>query len=113
MSHHNNCLRFCFLGLIQSELDETRDLWNNRRIRKTRNSESPADRQNILYFTPQISFGINYNLPLAGQEYQITKGFVEELVLHGCTTELAEFVSITAKQNVIDRINDTDRAKCH
>ena len=111
LSHHINCLRFCFLGLIQSELDETRDLWNNHRIRKTSNSECPAGRPNILYFTPQISFGINYKLPLADQDYQIAKEFVEESALHRCTTEIAEFVSLIAKQNGIDRINDVDVAK--
>ena len=104
-------MRFCFLGLIQSELDETRALWNNHRIRKTRNSECPAGRPNILYFAPQISFGINYKIPLSHEDYLIAKEFVEEPALHGCTTEIAEFVSIIAKQNGIDRINDADGAK--
>ena len=69
LSHHINCLRFCFLGLLQSELDETRDLWNNHHIRKTSNSECPAGRPNIWYFPPQISFGINDKLPLADENY--------------------------------------------
>ena len=36
LSHHINCLRFCFLGLLQSELDETRGLWNNHCIQKNK-----------------------------------------------------------------------------
>ena len=57
ISYHVECARFCFLPLLQLELDETVALWNSHRIRKVRNSESPAGRPDILYFSPQHSNG--------------------------------------------------------
>ena len=104
LSHHINCLHFCFLGLIQSELDETCDLWNNRRIRKTRIPSVPLADQIFCILPRKL-------VSLTDQDYQIAKEFVEEPALHGCTTEIAEFVSITAKQNGIDRINHADGTK--
>ena len=37
-------LRFCFLGILQEELDETGRIWNNHFIRKRRNAECPWGR---------------------------------------------------------------------
>ena len=51
------CARFCFLPLIQAELDETLTLWNNHRIRKVHNSDSPAGRPDVLYSIPHLSGG--------------------------------------------------------
>ena len=45
-------LTVSFMGLLQSELDETRELWNNHRIREIRNSECPAGRPDLLYHLP-------------------------------------------------------------
>ena len=47
---HKECMKFSFMNLIQNDLDETKLLWNNHRIRKVRNSECPNGKPDILYF---------------------------------------------------------------
>ena len=49
--------RYCFIGIVQTELDETLELWNNHRIRKVRNSECPSGRPNVLYLLPNLNGG--------------------------------------------------------
>ena len=41
--YHLETVRFSFMGILQNELDETINLWNNRRIRSARNAECPGD----------------------------------------------------------------------
>ena len=51
-TYHVEFLRFCFLGILQEELDETRRLWNNHFIRKSLNGECPGGRPDVLFYTP-------------------------------------------------------------
>lgn len=111
INFHVECLRYCFMGLIQSELDETTKLWNNHRIRKSRNSECPPGRPNVLFFSPEIHDSNSYGLPLLDNEYEIAKNFVEEPNLFGCTYEVAELVTIIAFENNIDTIENIFMAK--
>ena len=62
--HQVECLRFCFTGILQEELDQTRELWNNHRIRNVRNSECPPGRPDVLYFTPQLHIGVDCKFPV-------------------------------------------------
>ena len=62
--YHIHCLRFCFMGLLQTELDETAFLWNNHRIRKVKNSECPFGRPSVLYLTSHIYGGVDQRKPL-------------------------------------------------
>ena len=50
---HLQCLRFCFFGVSQHELDEIKSLWNSHRIRHIKNSNSQGVRPDVLYFTPE------------------------------------------------------------
>jgi hypothetical protein len=50
---HIECLRFCFIPVIQTDLDMVRDAWNNHRIRK-QNTLCPSDRPLILYNYPEL-----------------------------------------------------------
>ena len=43
---------FCFLGILQEELDEKRRHWNNRLTRKRRNAKSPGSRPDVLFLYP-------------------------------------------------------------
>ena len=56
--------RFCFIGLIQTELDEVKEMWSNHRIRFVGNSECPSGRPNVLYHAPQLTGGFEISLYL-------------------------------------------------
>ena len=43
------CLRFCFVSVIQSELDEIRELHSNQQIRHYSNQECPSGRPTLTY----------------------------------------------------------------
>ncbi|WAR25010.1 hypothetical protein MAR_010714 [Mya arenaria] len=47
-------LQFCFMDVIQKELDEVRQLWNCHRIRHVRNSISPSGRLMTMYTCPEL-----------------------------------------------------------
>ena len=47
------CLRYCFMDLVQKDLDEARREWNTHRIRPSRGARCPAGVPDELYFVPQ------------------------------------------------------------
>ena len=49
------CLKFCFMPLIQGELDHVTQHWNLPKIRLSSNVESPSGRPDVLYFLPELS----------------------------------------------------------
>ena len=50
----SDCLRFCFLKLLQEELDKIAVEWNYHVIRKSRMAECPGGIPDQLYFIPQL-----------------------------------------------------------
>jgi len=47
------CLRYCFMTLIQSDLDSVRHEWNTHRIRPSPGARCPAGIPDELFFLPQ------------------------------------------------------------
>lgn len=48
------CLRFCFIDVIQRDLDEARQQWNSHRIRPSSGARCPAGVVDELYYLPQL-----------------------------------------------------------
>jgi len=51
-----DCLRFCFMHLVQQDLDKVMREWNRHRIRPTRGARCPAGIPDQLYFLPPASY---------------------------------------------------------
>ncbi len=49
---HRDAVQSCFGPIIQNELDEFRDDWNNHRIRKSTMSETVHGIPELMYFSP-------------------------------------------------------------
>ena len=47
------CIRFCFLPILQGKLNDAVVLWNNHYIRATKNGECIPDRPDVLHYTHQ------------------------------------------------------------
>ena len=109
--YHVNFLRFCFIGLVQTELDQTKQLWNNHRIRKNRNAESPAGRPNVLFFTPDLSGGEECKLQLNNIDANAATEMVDEPYLFGCSDETVQFALIIMQENDLSLPKDTVEAK--
>ena len=52
---HMFCLQYCFMDLIQKDLDEVAQLWNSHIIRPSRMAECPSGIPDEMYFFPQNS----------------------------------------------------------
>ena len=69
----SECLLHCFGELIQTDLDCFKNSWDSNRIRRQMNSYSlstPADRPDILYFTPDfVNFSMrDYKSAISGDD---------------------------------------------
>jgi len=49
---HVDCLRFCFMHVIQIDLDDVRRAWNTHRIRPSRDARCPAGLPDELFYLP-------------------------------------------------------------
>ena len=61
---HVEILRFCFMHLIQRDLDSFVELWNLHRIRQQRNVEMPCGIPSVLYHQPELFDTQDYMYPL-------------------------------------------------
>ena len=61
---HNECLRFCFMGVIQAELDRIVKEWNIHTIASKQNSDGPKGKPDIMYFNPDIYDTESYGTPI-------------------------------------------------
>lgn len=57
---HIECLRYCFMDVIQAELDRIAEHWNLHEIRSQRHLDSPSGKPELLYFVPEIFGGRDY-----------------------------------------------------
>ncbi|XP_029975096.1 uncharacterized protein LOC115408457 [Salarias fasciatus] len=47
-------IQFCFMGIIQDELDETIRVWDSHVIRPSRNDRVPSGRPRVMYMFPEL-----------------------------------------------------------
>ena len=70
---HVECLKFCFIKLIQDELKHVAQQWNLHRIRQCRNSDSLAGRPDVLLFLPELEETMDYATPVPSDEIDLAK----------------------------------------
>lgn len=61
---HLECLRYCFLPLIQRDLDSFKRTWNLHRIRQQRHTEVPSGIPTVMYYQPEAYETRDYSYPL-------------------------------------------------
>ena len=54
---HVECLRYCFMHVLQAELDRIVEHWNLHEIRSQKNSNTPSGKPEMLYFVPEVFGG--------------------------------------------------------
>jgi hypothetical protein len=67
---HIECLRYCFMEAIQSDLAEFVKQWNCHNIRRQRNSEMPAGKPDVMHFAPQVFGARSYEVPVMKEDAQ-------------------------------------------
>lgn len=93
---HCECLKFCFMDILQSELHRVAEEWNVHRIRPSNNVETPSGKPEILYFVPGLVDTQDYVIPVDMDEIEIAEDMcAERLQAKGCSPhfrELAEMI---------------------
>lgn len=81
------CVRFCFLALIQKELDSIVLQWNQHRIRQQRQNECPSGKPDLLYYIPEAFGATDHKMSLDYSEEdlsQFEREYVEQIPRYGC-----------------------------
>ena len=94
LTYHVEFLRFCFLGILQEELDETRRLWNNHFVRESRNAECPGGRPDALFYTPSLVGGRDCRSPLAEADVNLALPHCEAPELFGSSDDIVDFAAL-------------------
>ena len=99
--YHADALRFCFMGLIQSELDETRTLWNSHHIKEVRHSECPSGRPDIPYYLPSNQGAREYGFNIGAGDIELAKSFCQVPTKIGCSQEMLAFASLLMSKTIL------------
>eukprot|EP00111_Clytia_hemisphaerica_P020283 TCONS_00059777-protein len=91
--------RYCFLGLVQTELDETLELWNHHRIRPVRNSECPSGLPFLLYTLPNEYGGEESGMPLSIGDFNLSLDHVSAELFLGCPSDIRDLITILRREN--------------
>ena len=70
-----DCLQFCFMHIIQQELDSIKREWNTHRIRGSKDRLVPAGIPEELFFLPQVH----------GMTCDVNKFFLSQVITHAGT----------------------------
>ena len=94
-------LYLTFSGLLQQELDEIKNMWNNHCIRNSREAECPRGKADVLYYTPSHSGGIECKFPLNHTDLELVKQNIKYPEFPGYTPELRELAgTVMVEQNI-------------
>ena len=106
------CLKFCFMDIIQSELHTVARNWNLHRIRPTRNAESPSGRPDVLYFNPQARATQDYLVPVDIEERNIAAETCCQAPLErGCSVDFNELATMIMEDEVLSMPTNAMEAK--
>ena len=56
------CLRFCFMGVLQRELNQVAILWNQHTIQIKKNNPGPRGKPDVMFFQPQLHDTIDFKI---------------------------------------------------
>ena len=111
---HLQCLRFCFFGVLQHELDEIKSLWNIHCIRYIENSKSPGDRPDVLCCTPEGLGVTDCKFFLDSHVVNLAMDYCETPSLFGCSADFLELSRIIMQEkNLTVRKNAADAKTLH
>ena len=96
---HLQCIRFCFLPILQRELNDTVVLWNNHYIRATKNGECIPGRPDVLYYTPTTSEGRDCKLSVNSADVTAAYSLCEKLPYLGCSDEFLQLATLIMRDS--------------
>ena len=71
---HLECLRFCFMPLIQGEHNKVALNWNLHKIRPSHHIGSPSGRPDVLYYVPAWTNATDYRTEVDLDDIDVIDG---------------------------------------
>jgi hypothetical protein len=106
------CLKFCFMDILQSELHTVARNWNLHRIRHTRNAESPPGRPDALYFNPQERQVQDCLVPVDVDERDIASEMgCRRPLERGCSADFNELATMVMEDEALSMLSNATEAK--
>ena len=93
---------FCFMFLIQQELDEMKSMWNTHYIREVRNLKCHSGRPNVLYYIPDQSGGRSFRFPVNEMDIKACHPFCKLPDVNGCANETQELVRLIMRKEELE-----------
>ena len=105
------CLKFCFMDLIQRELHQVALEWNVHRIRLSSNLESPCGKPDINYFIPESVGAQDYNTSVDTIDIAIAEDMcAKRPQVKGCCPNFKELVETIMEDERLDVPTTADEA---
>jgi hypothetical protein len=105
---HTDCLKFCFMDVIQKELYNVAINWNLHRIR-FQNVESPSGRPDVLYFLPEIENTQDFKMEVLEDDLEIVEeSFCKQVPK--CSKEFKEMAEILMSEHSLHTPNNAEEA---
>ena len=109
---HCECLQFSYFGILQLELSEVVEGWNNHRIRLCRNTEGPSGRPDVLYFLSHLKSSRDYKVSISDNDIALAVHlYCKERPTFGCSDEFVELASILMDENDLVMPSNADEAE--
>ena len=88
------CLRFCFMDALQTDLDRIAHHWNSHNIRRQkRYVELPSGKPDVMYFIPELTNGYYFKTSVDLEDVRICLDlYGKEKAL--CSAEFQDIVNI-------------------
>lgn len=96
------CLKYCFMHIIQLELDNVVKTWNLHRIRRTKNAETPPGRPDVLFYLPEANNTRDYKTAVTDDDIDLADTICgEDRPPFGCKPSFLELgTMIMADENL-------------
>ena len=95
------CLRFCFLLVLQHELERVAKHWNLHKIYPSSNELSPHGRQDTIYLLPELRNTMLYLHNTANEELQVTKDVCCVVQKDRFSESYAELARMILRENIL------------
>eukprot|EP00794_Sanderia_malayensis_P015232 gene15232-biopygen12685 len=76
---HQECLKFCYIKLLQDELHRIMVLWNTHKIRPQRNADVPSGRPDMMFMVPDLFNAVDGKVQVELEDLEVA----EELCCDG------------------------------
>lgn len=92
---HVDCLRYCFMDLLQEELHRIVIQWNQHRIQVKKQCSSPKGKPDVLFFTPEAYGARDFKINCSADDIRnCFEHFGAERPIHGCSTDFLELANL-------------------